>query len=572
MVTIEEKKSMISEAELNQIPEMEAEYVQFNLFEMARLKVSTGENNYGGVPCMVESKCVCGAETVYFGYSNWSQDLSETVKKLKAQMEEHTTEKGVPFIYKRRYFDYIRYTAHPSLGMYGMKNMRKELLLPHHPKCMARTKVPEIFYSKRTVTREAFIILDSPDGEQVRFRRYEQRLEYDGSGSFSSYLHPKGQFYFTEEGKIEHVLTTRKGKKGLTVSPAKYPKKAIEILRKTGVDAARSKGILHVHVTDAAKESSAWTKTGIKEFYEGLQSSNRYGRRYEEGQIETLISFMQYREKHPAVEQLVKAGFFQYALDAVRNETDLADSVMAEISLPKPIQKHIKFLGKNIINQLKQIHTLSPLTDEFVRIISHQGNLPSLPVLVDLMREHGYTCRELASYSDRVWASQAIEFKDMIQLLNDTCRMAAMLNRKVDRFPKALKQEHNVLARDYSFVEDELMNKEYEQKRRTAIADAYRMENNRFLIREPMSLSEINQEGQSLKHCVASYAKNVVIGKTTILFLREQEDPDRPFFTIEVRDGLMVQCRGKNNKIYTNWEDDSLISFIHQWKKVKNIA
>lgn len=32
-----------------------------------------------------------------------------------------------------------------------------------------------------------------------------------------------------------------------------------------------------------------------------------------------------------------------------------------------------------------------------------------------------------------------------------------------------------------------------------------------------------------------------------ILFIRQEEKPDEPYFTLEYRGGKVIQCRGKNN-------------------------
>ena len=51
------------------------------------------------------------------------------------------------------------------------------------------------------------------------------------------------------------------------------------------------------------------------------------------------------------------------------------------------------------------------------------------------------------------------------------------------------------------------------------------------------------------QNCVKGYAERHFNGTTTVLFLREKSCPHRSFFTIEVRDGVVVQCCGYHNGI-----------------------
>ena len=63
----------------------------------------------------------------------------------------------------------------------------------------------------------------------------------------------------------------------------------------------------------------------------------------------------------------------------------------------------------------------------------------------------------------------------------------------------------------------------------------------------PKSGSEIKEEGRTLHHCVGAYVERVAKGETMILFIRKETAPDVPYFTLEYRDGKVIQCRGKNN-------------------------
>ncbi len=63
----------------------------------------------------------------------------------------------------------------------------------------------------------------------------------------------------------------------------------------------------------------------------------------------------------------------------------------------------------------------------------------------------------------------------------------------------------------------------------------------------PKSADELIAEGHTLHHCVGNYVARVAKKESTILFLRTEEQPETPFYTIELIDGTIAQVRGDNN-------------------------
>ena len=88
-----------------------------------------------------------------------------------------------------------------------------------------------------------------------------------------------------------------------------------------------------------------------------------------------------------------------------------------------------------------------------------------------------------------------------------------------------------------------------------------------LLIVPPKRHNDIKKEGEILKHCVASYAKRVATGETIILFVRKADEPDKPYFTLNIEPGNydFVQCRGLKNCHYPN-EVKTLLARWYQEK------
>ena len=70
-------------------------------------------------------------------------------------------------------------------------------------------------------------------------------------------------------------------------------------------------------------------------------------------------------------------------------------------------------------------------------------------------------------------------------------------------------------------------------------------------------------EGAYLHHCVGGYVSRMAAGETAILLIREENDRERPFYTLEWREGRVVQCRTRNNKSYR--EDERVSAFVDAW-------
>jgi hypothetical protein len=61
-------------------------------------------------------------------------------------------------------------------------------------------------------------------------------------------------------------------------------------------------------------------------------------------------------------------------------------------------------------------------------------------------------------------------------------------------------------------------------------------------------VAELKAEGKALHHCVGTYAERVANGSTNIFFIRKAEQPDTPYYTLEIgQNGSIVQCRGNKN-------------------------
>ncbi len=129
-------------------------------------------------------------------------------------------------------------------------------------------------------------------------------------------------------------------------------------------------------------------------------------------------------------------------------------------------------------------------------------------------------------------------------------------------FPKNLKEAHD-RVNDLSDTE---LSAAYDRKIAKAFAglqSRYQFKEGGLIVVPPHSAREIVQEGQTLHHCVGRYVKNVVQSKCIILFIRQTKDPRKPYCTVELKNGEIVQARTEGNG---NPPPD-VQKFIEMWKQ-----
>lgn len=84
-----------------------------------------------------------------------------------------------------------------------------------------------------------------------------------------------------------------------------------------------------------------------------------------------------------------------------------------------------------------------------------------------------------------------------------------------------------------------------------------------LLIRPAKSARELIKEGADLHHCVSGYAERMARGETAIFLIRRAEEPDKPYYTLELRNKQVIQCRTKYNRSYE--QDERVHAFIRKW-------
>ncbi|MBS1473895.1 MAG: PcfJ family protein [Massilimaliae sp.] len=155
---------------------------------------------------------------------------------------------------------------------------------------------------------------------------------------------------------------------------------------------------------------------------------------------------------------------------------------------------------------------------------------------------------------DRVFS----EYKDYLRFCRD---LGYDLKNSFVLFPRNLQDAHDktmtLLDKRKAEIYDRKIQAAFPQ-----LDQQYAFQKSGLMIVVPQRAQDITDEGHALHHCVGSYIPRVADGKSVILFLRKEEEPDKPYYTMELIDGRVTQIRGQNNC----GPDPSATNFLRFWE------
>lgn len=136
-------------------------------------------------------------------------------------------------------------------------------------------------------------------------------------------------------------------------------------------------------------------------------------------------------------------------------------------------------------------------------------------------------------------------------------------------FPKNLPGAHDQANKLYDNRKQSIFNKAIREAYKT-LSERYRFTKGGFTLIPPKTANEIVKEGHTLHHCVNSYVERVAQGKCMVLFIRNTDNIKEPFYTIEVRDGRVIQIHGKYHCAPTPEVQNFLKLWEHKKLKTAN--
>ncbi len=141
--------------------------------------------------------------------------------------------------------------------------------------------------------------------------------------------------------------------------------------------------------------------------------------------------------------------------------------------------------------------------------------------------------------------------------------------------PRELKRRHDEAVRAIEEMEAEITADEYAarfpgvEEVMQEIRERYEYVSDQYIITVPRRCVDIVMEGRALHHCAGSsdrYFDRIKQHETYICFLRRAEEPDKPYYTIEVEPGGTIrQHRGYLDE---EPEIEEIRPFLREWQQV----
>lgn len=200
--------------------------------------------------------------------------------------------------------------------------------------------------------------------------------------------------------------------------------------------------------------------------------------------------------------------------------------------------------------------------------------------MVKYMTEY-FSVEQIMNYVERQRRESYIgkSPREVIEQYNDYISMCEKLQKDTtDEMvyrPRELKRRHDEAVMEMERRRAEIKAEEYSKRFGEAeavlqeIKEKYEYENGEYLIIVPSRIVDIVTEGNYLHHCAGAtdrYFDRIKQHETYICFLRKQEEPDTPYYTVEVEPGGTIrQHRG----MYDEEPEIELVKpFLKEWQQV----
>lgn len=201
---------------------------------------------------------------------------------------------------------------------------------------------------------------------------------------------------------------------------------------------------------------------------------------------------------------------------------------------------------------------VEPFTEFF-----HDLSIQNFRAIHDMVIEYNMKPRALLLKICEYVRAEGIQLANVIRNLNDYNRMSKVMTPRYTKYPKYLLSMHNIIQKNYNSFREYYEEREFAQ----AVNHDLAHKGVTYSVVTPQISKDIQQEGADQNHCVASYVRSVMNGRTQIVFMRTNKDIEKSLITIEVKNGELYQAKGKSNRAPTEEE----MKFIMTYAKAKEL-
>ena len=201
-----------------------------------------------------------------------------------------------------------------------------------------------------------------------------------------------------------------------------------------------------------------------------------------------------------------------------------------------------------------------------------------LGILKDIALDYGWpTMRSVANTiieittSDsadfyRVWNRNCTERHNLISLYVDYLDMVVQMGctLPVNIPVGSVRSSHNIATELFNLHKYEIEQAKWDKHKPTW--KKWTFSDGDYIAVAPEKPADLANEGITLHHCVKSYIGRVSDGITNIMFIRKKDEPDVPFFTVEIsNESAIEQIHGDFNRNLDS--EPALVPFVKKWVK-----
>ena len=166
--------------------------------------------------------------------------------------------------------------------------------------------------------------------------------------------------------------------------------------------------------------------------------------------------------------------------------------------------------------------------------------------------------------------------------LKDYVHMSEIYGIKVEKYPSQLKKQHDILAKNVSFLDK--MSPELEKQFKDAVSKYEHVEREitvaypckkgetpvteTYVFITPKKIKDIIQEGNDLHHCVGSYSDRIINNESRIVFMRLKGKEKESLVTVDISDkNKLIEAAGNGNCELTDIQNKALKAWLKEINK-----
>ena len=263
---------------------------------------------------------------------------------------------------------------------------------------------------------------------------------------------------------------------------------------------------------------------------------------------EYAFKYLRLYEQYPEMELMIKAGLHNYVFSK-----QILRKLKSDNNFKKWILANLKELTKNyfyVSTVLKAYKNNKPLQETQVyeankKIFMRSENYKNLKAEIGA-NEYDKFLKYLAN--------QNTNCSSYIDYMNACKELGLDFKDTKNKYPKDFKRWHDIRIDEYktkTALEDEKKRKKlYEDFKNVANKYGFLERNlkDNFIVIIAKSPYDLTIEGKELHHCVGimNYDQKFIQEKSLIFFIRNKEDPNTPFVTMEysLKEKKILQCYG----------------------------